>query len=217
MTTGKEELVMGFFFYFYYIPILIFIYQFFVSLDIDNNSAYMKFDLRKDIEDHYEEYWNEVKSFLTRKFWDSFSAEELEDFTSDILLKAIEKQEYFEYQGEKSPIRWLNTLAIRETLNKFHRASYMLVDSADKEENVYEAVISSATSQGEDLLSFHEKVMDYIEKELPDIERKVLLGFANGYSYEELSLVFDLPLGTIKSKIHIGRRKVMSQFKNIEL
>ena len=42
-------------------------------------------------------------------------------------------------------------------------------------------------------------------------DRKIILGYANGYTYEELSKIFEVPLGTIKSKIHHVRKR----FKNL--
>lgn len=177
----------------------------------------MEFDLRKDIEQNYLKYWKKIREVLKSRYWTSFSEEEIEDFASDMLLKAIEKKDFFEWQGENSPIKWILTLSIREALNRFQKRSYTDVDSMEDENIKHSVDISNIDFQEENLKSFYESVMDFIEKELSDLDRKLLLGNINGYTYEDLSLIFEVPLGTVKSKIHLGRKKILKQFKNIEI
>lgn len=47
-----------------------------------------------------------------------------------------------------------------------------------------------------------------INSESDAINRKIFFGYMNGMSYEALAEIFDLPVGTLKSKLFYTRKKI---------
>jgi RNA polymerase sigma-70 factor (ECF subfamily) len=43
----------------------------------------------------------------------------------------------------------------------------------------------------------------------------ILLAYAVGYSYKEIAYIFDIPVGTVKNKIHIARQELHEAFPDI--
>lgn len=41
-----------------------------------------------------------------------------------------------------------------------------------------------------------------------DVEKKIAIGYAQGYSYQHLAEIFDIPMGTLKSRIFNIRKKI---------
>ena len=51
--------------------------------------------------------------------------------------------------------------------------------------------------------------------DLPDNLRKPFLYYFDGYSYEEISNMFEVPLGTVKSRIHHARKKLKKRLEHM--
>jgi RNA polymerase sigma-70 factor (ECF subfamily) len=58
---------------------------------------------------------------------------------------------------------------------------------------------------------------EYLLRQIDSIERTYLDTFMmhyNGYKYEEIAEIMDIPLGTVKSRIFLARKKMMAKLKD---
>ena len=119
-----------------------------------------------------------------------------EDITQETMLKAIEKIAGFE--GRSSFSTWLISIASR-----------MIIDRARRDDRERKWL-----KQEQSLRSLHfdmkQKGLDWSEAlealgMLPDAMRiPVILKYYYGYEQEEVAAMLDIPVGTVKSRLHNG-------------
>ena len=123
--------------------------------------------------------------------------EDAEDLTQDTLARAWRHRQAF--QPGTNLRAWLFTIARNAFLSKHRRAW--------REGPLEEATLDSLTTNGADQV-WSTELTDTLRamRSLPDVLREalVLVG-ARGYSYEEVAVLCDCPIGTIKSRVSRAR------------
>jgi len=118
--------------------------------------------------------------------------EDAKDLVQDTLLKAIEKQNY--YNSNLGKIQtWLCTILKNEFINKIRK---------DKIDFIPIKKLYYIQDQNE-LPNLYD--YNFIHK----ILRPELIGFLQGFSYKELAKKLNKSIGTIKSRIFHQRKKLM--------
>lgn len=155
-----------------------------------------------------ENYQRPVFSIIVRMVRDSALAE---DLTQETFVKAFRSLSSFDQQRKFSS--WLFTIAHNTTIDHLRRKSLPTIAldaSANEEESGdlgFLAVDSGPTP--EERTSHHELGRD-LEQALvglrPDYAEILVLRFQEELSYEEISEVTGLPLGTVKTHLHRGRK-----------
>lgn len=171
------------------------------------------FNVEQDIGEHYEEYRNFLINTLKKRFRDSLSIEDIEDLVSNTFMQSIRKQSSFEYRGDGSFRSWLYTLAIHLTLNQLVSIQKREIFSQEDEGVFHEMNNLHHSTQNEMMDQFYEEVIKFIDNSIPNLDKRLLLGYANGYTYDELAEIFEVHVGTVKSKIHHARKKLLKYFK----
>lgn len=127
------------------------------------------------------------------------SKEDAEDLTQETLYKAITKKHlYTEGTNLKA---WLCTIMYNLFVNKYRARKFFDDYSSLK--------IVSVQPVAEIKIDF-KLVMKEVEK-LSPITKEPLLLYAQGYKYEEISVMLNTPLGTVKYRILTARRKLKMQ------
>lgn len=171
------------------------------------------FDVRQAIANNYEEYKLYLLNVLKKKFLGTLDIEDIKDIIGDTFIRAIRYQNNFEKRDKNSFRSWLGVLAVHMSLNKI--SSRKEKDTYSQEdENISWEINELHSSEQKDTVFFAKEVMKFLNSSIPELDRKILLGFINGYTYDELTEIFEVPLGTIKSKIHWTRKKLIKHFKN---
>lgn len=167
-----------------------------------------------EIKKKYQEFENEaiphlpaLKSFALKLTNDP---EEADDLVQDTMLKAFRFFDQFE-RGTNSKA-WLFQIMKNSFINNYRKNSKE-PDKIDYEDvqNFYENI------QAEDVKTVHfetDAFHDILDDEianalsaLPDDFRTVVfLSDIEGYSYEEIADFIDVPLGTVRSRLHRARK-----------
>ena len=87
----------------------------------------------------------------------------------------------------------------RNDLNYDEEDKEFIKDRCESKERLW-------TGEYEDLM----KIIDGLD--IPTIDKKCFLGYYNGYLYEEIAEILELPLGSIKSKLHFIRKKIINEY-----
>lgn len=137
---------------------------------------------------------------------------EAQDLVQEAALHALTKFKQFE-GNENDCQRWIVTIIKNLFINKYRtesRRNELKYDEEDKEfvKDRYESKEKLWTGEYEDLM----KIIDSID--VPIIDKRCFLGYYNGYLYEEIAEILELPLGSVKSKIHHVRRKLIKALNN---
>lgn len=136
--------------------------------------------------------------------------EEAQDITQEAVLNALSK--YNQFSGnEKDCEKWIMTIIRNLFINKYRQESNRQEQKYDEEDKEFikdrcESKERLWTGEYEDLM----KIIDGLD--IPAIDKKCFLGYYNGYLYEEIAEILELPLGSIKSKLHFIRKKIINEY-----
>lgn len=161
-----------------------------------------------------QRYTPDIYGLLLRLTEDPEEAGDLLQETFLRAFKAIRK-----FRGEAELKTWLFRIAVNQSKNRFRwwkrrmREKTVSLDapvSASNDAPLSETVSANFASPEEDALQ-NERQRFLLEalKELPEIYREaVVLCDIEGLSYEEISIVLEINLGTVKSRIARGREEL---------
>ncbi|MHB1000376.1 MAG: sigma-70 family RNA polymerase sigma factor [Armatimonadota bacterium] len=132
------------------------------------------------------------------------------DIASDSFIKAY--QAINRFRGESNFTTWLfrivtNTFLDRRKRSKSH-LNIPLDDYIELEENSVARQFEDPAPDPLDLLEASERndTLQTAINSLPEYQRMMILLFhTQGLSYEDISLIVDLPIGTVKSRLNRAR------------
>ena len=138
-----------------------------------------------------------------------------EDLVQDTLLKLYTHKDSYQEIAKFST--WLYTIAAnlaRTELRKKKRRKTFSVTELSREDREF-IIASSYVDPSEDLSSQNfEKSVQMALAELPDdFKTIIILRDIQELSYDEISKIVDVPLGTVKSRINRGRVKLQQLLK----
>ncbi len=133
-----------------------------------------------------------------------------DDLVQETLFKALKNEASFK---KGTNLRaWLSIILRNNFINEYRKKSrYTNTDDVTtyiKDNENYKA-------KNAGISSMHlEYINDAITK-LPENLKQPFLYYFDGYSYEEISNMFEVPLGTVKSRIHHARKKLKKQLQHL--
>ena len=132
-----------------------------------------------------------------------------DDMTQDVYLRAL--RGWNQFNGKASRQAWLFGIAKRTRSDWFRqRKRERLMAGSDSPETLNKAV--SDGMDGDDI----EKIWDAV-RELDDEQSQVVhLRFAAGLSYAQIGHVLDIPIGTVRSRLHRGLNVIRKKIGNLE-
>lgn len=149
--------------------------------------------------------------------------EEAGDLTQDTFLRALKGISKF--RGESGIRTWLFRIAINQSRNRFRwwkrrkKDKTVSIDAPAKGTEICysDRISDTAPSPEEDVLikERHNRLLEAIDA-LPETYREaVILCDIEGLTYEEISQVLEIGMGTVKSRIARGRRELRSKLVDI--
>lgn len=135
------------------------------------------------------------------------------DLTQDTILKAFMNKEKF--QSGTNLRAWLYTIMKNIFINKYRRAMRSSVFNDPTEEQYFiNSTPLTNRNEGES-----ELIMEDIGKAMGDIRENLRTPFMmsyKGYKYDEIASMLNVPLGTVKVRIHNARKELMSRLKDYD-
>jgi RNA polymerase sigma-70 factor (ECF subfamily) len=132
--------------------------------------------------------------------------EDADDMTQDVFLRAYRGLPRFRAQAP--PRTWLAAIADNAIKNKYRsRGRLRRIFTSDPSSDTLEdrATTRSDPEQDAGVSESRESVHDALRKLPLDFRLPVVLRDLEEWSYEEIAVSLDLPLGTVKSRIARGR------------
>ena len=129
-----------------------------------------------------------------------------DDMTQEVFVKAYRGLERF--RGDAPPRAWLAAIADNAIKNKYRsRSRFRRIFASEPSSATLEdrATIRSDPEEDAGLNESRESVHDALKKLPIDFRLPVVLRDLEDWSYEEIAISLDLPLGTVKSRIARGR------------
>jgi len=133
-----------------------------------------------------------------------------EDLVQDTLIKLYTHKHSYKEVAKFST--WLYTIAAnlaRTELRKIKRRKTYSVSELSNDDREY-IISSDASDQSEDYLTqnFEKKIQKALIQLPTDFKTIIILRDIQELSYDEISKIVELPLGTVKSRINRGRLKL---------
>jgi RNA polymerase sigma-70 factor (ECF subfamily) len=137
------------------------------------------------------------------------SPEDAQDVLQDAFVRAFEKLDQF--QGESSFYTWIYRIAVNLALSgrrsRKHR-SYLGPSPGGARESVVDQPDDSADADPLSVLERHERealVEAALSRLGPEHRSVVILKDFDGHRYEEISTLLNIPIGTVRSRLHRAR------------
>lgn len=137
--------------------------------------------------------------------------EDANDLVQDTMLKAIT---YFDKFKEGTNLKgWLYTIMKNTFINNYRRITKAnLVVTQSEEITSSNLFFSSTKNRGEDIF-----VMDDIQDALSGLQEDYYVPFSmyfEGYKYHEIANQLEIPIGTVKTRIHVARKCLKKSLKS---
>ena len=134
--------------------------------------------------------------------------EEANDLVQDTLLKAIVNEEKF---SEGTNLKgWLYTIMKNIFINKYRRAMKSNIFNDDTDNQYYINSSNNASRNEGDGNLVMKDVNNALSGLSENLRTPFLLSYT-GYKYEEISQKLQIPLGTVKVRIHNARKELMQK------
>jgi len=105
---------------------------------------------------------------------------------------------------------WLYTI-LKNTYINYLRSSHYRQLTHDSEEMNNHAV-QEGSSNGAPYEQLERKELHDIISMLPRVYSQPIQMFLSGYSYKEIALHMEIPIGTVKSRIHLGKKQILKVY-----
>ena len=151
------------------------------------------------------------------------NAADAEDLVQETYLKAY--RSYASFQEGTNLRAWLYRILTNTYINSYRAAKRRpeVTDVEDVEDlYLYKRMAGAGeirtgrSAEDEALDTFTDDVVKSALEELPEAFRMaVLLADVEGFSYKEISEITDVPIGTVMSRIHRGRRALQKALHEV--
>eukprot|EP01136_Pigoraptor_vietnamica_P004926 Opistho-1_new@35812 len=136
-----------------------------------------------------------------------------DDLLQDTLLKAFTY--YGKFKPETNFRAWLFTIMKNTFINNYRRnARVQRVVSTEDEISSNQLMHSASRNNGE--LKFINDNISKALKTLPDNLYDPFMRYFEGYKYHEIAEEFNMPIGTVKTRIHYARMHLKKYLKVYE-
>ncbi len=158
----------------------------------------------------FERFQPTVMAIAMRRLRDHADAQEL---CQDVFVQAMLKIE--QLRTPEAFIGWLRQITVRMAINRAVRRA----PAISVEPEMLEATIIGSESPLENVLEVERKdqVREGLDR-LGEMDRDTLVAFyVEGQSLLQMADEFDAPLGTIKRRLHVARKRLAKQVEELEM
>jgi RNA polymerase sigma-70 factor (ECF subfamily) len=142
------------------------------------------------------------------------NASEAEDVTQDAFIKAYRALPSF--RGDSAFYTWLYRIGINTAKNHLvaqgRRAPTSTPFDADEAEDFEDAALLHEVATPENEL-MSKQVVEVVNSSLQELRTALTLREIEGLSYEEIAVVMDCPIGTVRSRIFRAREAIAANLR----
>lgn len=133
-----------------------------------------------------------------------------EDLMQDTYLKVAQYSS--KYTQDTNLKAWVVTIMKNTFINSYRRRQHCKIVSDDYLPAGYENCVTDP-SDAADLRYYITEISNSIAAK-EESQRKPFEMYLDGYKYQEIADIMQLPIGTVKSRIHFTRKKLMEELQD---
>lgn len=139
--------------------------------------------------------------------------EDAQDLVQETMLKALTFRDKFVHETNLKA--WLFTIMKNIFINNYRRntKTRMMIDTTDNLYHLNNSVNEFPVTPDSE---YSEKEIHLEISHLDDDQRIPFEMHTQGYKYKEIAEKLDISIGTVKSRIFFGRKKLMSNLKDFD-
>ena len=146
----------------------------------------------------------------------NYREEDSSDLVQDAYLKALRFMD--KYEAGTNPKAWLFTILKNAFINEYRKKAKQPT-KVDFEDIIH---YQQDEDQGSNFTDLREEVFenmmgDEVTKAIMEIPQEfrtvIILCDVEGFSYEEIALIVDIPIGTVRSRLHRARNLLKEKLK----
>jgi RNA polymerase sigma-70 factor (ECF subfamily) len=174
----------------------------------------LDFDEKKKQEDFRKEMLPHLEALYNFALHLANDHDDAEDLVQDTMVKAF--RFFSSYEKGTNAKAWLYRILKNSFINRYRKVSKQPVQVDFEEISAFYESVRSEQSETTDMqeLMYREMLGDEISKALEklpeDFRSVVILCDIDGFTYEEIANMLDVPIGTIRSRLHRGRNLLRS-------
>ncbi len=159
-----------------------------------------RFDIEKFLKElNSQELRNEILNFFRSR-----QIPEAEDMAQEVLLRASSAIKESKFNGDSQLKTWLYQIARNLLIDKLRRAKHKsskgLVDEIPQAAEAIDQELDAETKLIREMTK--KQALDALSPE----KRSVIELLLQGYSYQEIATILDIPKGTVKSRILYAKK-----------
>lgn len=142
------------------------------------------------------------------------SHEEAEDLLQETMLKALSNED--KYQDNTNLKAWLYTIMKNIFINDYRRKSKYrtMVDTTD---NMFYLNTGQVSESDKATSSLVMQDLNKIIETVSDEYRTPFLMHHQGFKYQEIAEKYQIPLGTVKSRIFLARQELKRKLRKVNV
>ena len=158
----------------------------------------------------------QIRPHLQRLYHQAYrltnNQDDAEDLVQDLLLQLFEKK--VDLKGIEKPVYWLLRSLHNQFIDNYRKKNRLPIDNKEKKSD---EIIDSMGDEQDSPHKLHEqaytsqKLKNAVKTLNPDQQSLIALHDIEGYTLTELSQILELPLGTLKSRLHRARQSLREQ------
>lgn len=158
----------------------------------------------------FEEIYKKTKDMIYNVIYRLLSHEEdAKDVMHDVYVKVFEKRSSF--RGESGIATWIYRVAVNQALNFGRRKSWFLINQDNIKANFYGVKDDGDPEEEDKRLVLLRKLLGRLK---PEFKACIVLKDIENVSYEEISEILKINIGTVRSRLNRGRAELTKLYKS---
>lgn len=135
---------------------------------------------------------------------------EAEDLTQEIFFRVFSQLEKFNQEGNF--LFWIQRVAKNYCIDHYRKTrkdrQFLLQQQPDVSFKDLQLVDQQEAIEGQEKMK---KIMEEVDKLPPSLRDCLIMRDLQGYSYQEIASILNLPVGTVKSRINRSRKELIDK------
>ena len=138
-----------------------------------------------------------------------------EDLEQEVFVKVWKNQDKYEEKGNFKT--WINTIAKNLSKDYLKSADRKVQTNSTADEEVINSIKDNkATPDGALMAKIRQKrIIQAIDGLKPKLKEVIMLYDIEGYSYEQIAEMLNVPIGTVKSRIYNAKKELALQLEDL--